>query len=91
MGLLLLAMLGGADAMPTAADIARAVGGGQPQIAADAIRNVTCRSIEGGPTEVICRWEQKDGSGWHRTSAYLAINVDGWHLIDKPAAGALIN
>ena len=56
---------------------------GKPVAIGD-IRRISCRGIEQEPTEAECTWQQKSGKKWMRFSAYIAVDGDGWHLIDDP-------
>jgi hypothetical protein len=68
---------------PSSAQLAKALAAdGQ----AGQVRQVRCRGFgEDEPTEFVCRYQQRSKSGqWVSWSVYVAIDGDGWHLIDSP-------
>jgi hypothetical protein len=77
----------GASSMdPSPTDLASALCEftGKPVDARD-IRGVSCKGIEEEPTEAACRWEQRKGNDWLQFSTYVAVDGDGWHLLDAPS------
>lgn len=83
---LLLAAAGPNLAVPSASEMAKAIGEftrsrGPPHD----IRNIACQRFKEEPTEAECKWQQKSGARWRRYSSFLAVDARGWHLIDEPA------
>ncbi len=70
---------------PSRAEFARAlrVHTGKPVSSAD-IRKLSCEFFEEEPSEAACKWQQRRGRKWVRFSTYVAVDGDGWHLIDQP-------
>jgi len=52
------------------------------------LRAIACKPMAEEPTEFACRWQQRSGSAgrWRGYSSILAIDVEGWSLIDLPGA-----
>jgi hypothetical protein len=49
------------------------------------VRHLSCGGFGADePTEAECSWQQRIGSKWKRYSTYVAVDGDGWHLIDAP-------
>lgn len=88
-GLAMLAAVAAGDApvscAPTHAELAKALASftGKPVDGAD-LRQITCTDFKEEPTEYACHWQQEDGKGWRKYSAYLAIDGRDWILTDGP-------
>lgn len=54
------------------------------QVGAAEVRDLRCEAIAEEPTEAFCRFELYQHDGWHRFSTYVAVDANGWHLIDEP-------
>lgn len=83
---LLFASGGPAFVAPTPLEFASALTAftGRPVALTD-IRRVSCKSFGADePTEAKCSWQQRTGRSWKRYSTYLAVDAQGWHLIDEP-------
>jgi len=46
------------------------------------IRSVRCVGPDEEPTEFECTWRQHTITGWVKRRTWLAIDGDGWHVID---------
>ena len=46
------------------------------------VRAVRCIAPDEEPTEVQCRWQQRIKGGWARRATWLALDTDGWHVMD---------
>ena len=46
------------------------------------IRIIQCVGPDEEPTEFQCTWRQRVGHGWVRRTTWLAIDGEGWHVID---------
>ena len=46
------------------------------------VRMVRCIAPEEEPTEFRCRWQQRTDRGWVGRVTWLAIDGNGWHVMD---------
>jgi hypothetical protein len=46
------------------------------------IRAVHCIAPDEEPTEFECKWEQRTKGGWVKRTTWLAIDGNGWHVMD---------
>ena len=46
------------------------------------IRAVRCTAPYDEPTEFECKWQQHIRGGWVNRTTWLAIDGDGWHVMD---------
>ena len=75
-----------AFADPTTQDFAKALAAftSKPIKVSD-VRRLSCKGFGSDePTEAECRWQQWNGKKWKRYSTYVAVDGDGWQLIDEP-------
>ena len=85
---LVLVVLTGACAAtptPTRDELAQALRpfDGAPAASTD-LTHIACQPIDEEPTEVACRWRQRDGRQWHDRQSVLAQSAAGWQLVDGP-------
>lgn len=49
------------------------------------IRRLSCEGFGSDePTEAECRWQQRHGKKWKKYSTYVAVDGNGWQIIDEP-------
>jgi hypothetical protein len=60
----------------------------QKRVRPSNLRAIACKPMAEEPTEFACRWQQRSAAGtrWRGYSSVLAIDVEGWSLIDLPGA-----
>jgi hypothetical protein len=61
---------------------ARAVPYRKAKISPSDIRIVRCIGPDEEPTEFECTWLQHAGHGWVGRKTWLAIDGEGWHVLD---------
>ena len=86
---LLLALLAGACAAtptPTRNELLQALRASD-EAPADPqdLTHIACEPADGAPSEIACRWRQRDGRRWLDRQAYLARSSGGWKLVGRPS------
>jgi len=46
------------------------------------VRAVRCIAPDEEPTEFQCKWEEHIRGGWVKRTTWLAIDGNGWHVMD---------
>jgi hypothetical protein len=46
------------------------------------VRAVRCIAPDEEPTEFQCRWQQRIKGSWVKRTTWLAVDRDGWHVMD---------
>ena len=84
--LLLVVLTGACAATPTPSreELAQALGDYGAVEPTD-LTHIACLSDPEEPTELECRWRQRDGRRWQGWQGVFAESGEGWQTIDSPS------